>query len=277
MNAPARGIVATPAQHRKNIIKLMQENSYRHPLYDVFRDFTEMAALAVSNSVDLANKGQREERYMAVVKKYSSEEASRFPKMLGELTSALELQPGDVLGEVFSELDLTDSSRGQFFTPYDVCKMMAQMQVGTGEDIRARIKERGFVTVSEPACGAGAMVVAMADAMHQLGINYQQHMHVTAVDIDPRAVHMAYLQFSLLGIPAVVILGNALTLEEHEHWRTPLHMLGMWDTKLRRGYALGSAMDGGDPEPIIAPEPEPEPGLFIPSPSVITEEQMALF
>lgn len=278
MSARARGI-ATPAQHRKNIIKLMQENSYRHPLYDVFRDFIEMAALAVSNSVDLANKRQREERYMAVVKKYSSEEASRFPKMLGELTSALELQPGDVLGEVFSELDLTDSSRGQFFTPYDVCKMMAQMQVGTGEDIRARIKERGFITVSEPACGAGAMVVAMADAMHQLGINYQQHMHVTAVDIDPRAVHMAYLQFSLLGIPAVVILGNALTLEEHEHWRTPLHVLGMWDTKIRRGYALGSAAGPDEHSTWLPTEPLSEIPISRPDPAgqPVEEGQLILF
>jgi len=31
-------------------------------------------------------------------------------------------------------------------------------------------------------------------------INYQQHLHVTAIDIDPKCVHMAYVQFALLHI-----------------------------------------------------------------------------
>ena len=264
-------------QHRKNIIKLMRENAYRHGLYDVFRDFVEMAALAISNSADLIRKASREARYMDIVKRYTPEEVARFPQMLGELTMALEVEPCDLLGQVFHELELSSAERGQFFTPYHLCEAIARLEVQDGTELREKIRQRGFVTVSEPACGAGAMIIAMAFALRERGVNYQQHMHVTAVDIDSRAVHMAYLQFSLLGIPALIIEGHALTLEERDHWYTPAHVWGMWDTKLRRGYALGSAMDGGDPEPIIAPEPEPEPGLFIPSPSVITEEQMALF
>ena len=262
-------------QHRKNIIKLMRENAYRHGLYDVFRDFVEMAALAISNSADLIRKASREARYMDIVKRYTPEEVARFPQMLGELTMALEVEPCDLLGQVFHELELSSAERGQFFTPYHLCEAIARLQAQDG--LHEKIRQRGFVTVSEPACGAGAMVIAMAFALRERGVNYQQHMHVTAVDIDSRAVHMAYLQFSLLGIPALIIEGNALTLEERDHWYTPAHVWGMGDTKLRRGYALGSAMDGGDLEPAIAPEPEPEPGLFIPSPSVITEEQMALF
>jgi hypothetical protein len=35
------------------------------------------------------------------------------------------------------------------------------------------------------------------------GVNDQQHLHITAVDIDIRAVHMTYLQLSLLRVPAV--------------------------------------------------------------------------
>lgn len=233
----------TAAQHRKEIIKLINQNSYQHQTFDVFRDFVEMSALAISNSVDVFNRQQREDRYMSIVKRYSKEEVGRFPKMLGHLTKALEQEPSDVMGQVFHELDLGNAARGQFFTPYDVCLMMAQMQVGDGRHVKQLIEQRGFVTVGEPACGAGAMVVAMAQAMRKLGINYQQHLHATTIDVDSRAVHMAYVQFSLLGIPAVVVLGNALSLEEREHWRTPTHVTGMWDTKLHRGYALGSEMD----------------------------------
>lgn len=45
------------------------------------------------------------------------------------------------------------------------------------------------------------------------GVNYQQ-THVTAVGVDIRAVHMAYLQLSLLHVPAIIIHGNSLSLEE---------------------------------------------------------------
>jgi hypothetical protein len=194
---------------------------------------------------------------------------------------ALEVEPCDLLGQVFHELELSSAERGQFFTPYHLCEAIARLEVRDGEELREKIRQRGFVTVSEPACGAGAMIIAMASVMQKQGINFQQHMHVTAIDVDSRAVHMAYLQFSLLGIPALIIEGNALTLEERDHWYTPFHVMGMWDTKLRRGYALGSGMDSAELAPVAVlepePEPEPEPDLILPPPSARTEEQMALF
>ena len=52
------------------------------------------------------------------------------------------------------------------------------------------------------------MVIALAEAMRAEGINYQRQLHVTAIDIDPRVVHMAYIQFSLLHVPAEVVVGD---------------------------------------------------------------------
>lgn len=51
---------------------------------------------------------------------------------------------------------------------------------------------------------------------------------MTAIDIDPRAVHMAYAQLSLLHVPARLIVGNALSGEIREQWFTPAHILGGW-------------------------------------------------
>ncbi len=253
----------SPDQHRKNMIKLLEQNSRRHHLWEVFSDFVEMGALAMSNSIDLAQHAEREARYMQIIGRYEPDEQKRFPQILGELVCALEYGPDDVMGRLFGELEQGNSDRGQFFTPYSVCQMMARLQVGDGNDVRKLIDERGFVTVSEPACGAGALVIAMAEAMQAQKINYQQHMHVTAIDIDSRAVHMAYLQFSLLHIPALIVLGNALTLEERQHWYTPAHFMGLWQQKLRRGYALGSGMDGqaevSVPEPALPPSKKPSP------------------
>jgi type I restriction-modification system DNA methylase subunit len=232
----------TPQEAKKQLVSLLRENSNRHNLYDVFRDFAEMAALAISNSVDLLQRQPREARYLQLIERYRPEEQRRFPQMLGALTIALEAEPDDILGQVFSELELTNAARGQFFTPYSLCALLGRINI-SADQAREQIALRGFATMHEPACGAGAMVIAVAGALHAERINYQQHLHVTAVDIDPRAVHMAYLQFSLLGIPAVVMLGNTLTMEFTEQWHTPMHVTGLWPQKLRRGYALGSAMD----------------------------------
>ena len=106
----------------------------------------------------------------------------------------------------------------------------------------------------EPACGAGAMVIALAQAMLAADINYQRHLHVTAVDIDPRAVHMAYIQFSLLHIPAHVMVGNSLSNEVREHWFTPAHILAGWSARLARPQPHPN-------EPISKAPVEPRSGL----------------
>ncbi|MCQ4271035.1 N-6 DNA methylase [Pseudomonas kuykendallii] len=276
MTAAANSVPGNPAAHRKSLIKLLDQASRRRHLWEVFGDFVEMGALAMSNSVNLTQFAEREARYLALIQRYEPDEQKLFPKMLGELVLAIEYGPDDVLGRVFGELDLGNAARGQFFTPYEVCVAMARLQVGDGADLRQRIQQRGFIRLNEPAAGAGALVIAMAEAMQHQHINYQQHLHVIAQDVDSRAVHMAYLQLSLLHIPAVVILGNTLALEEREHWYTPAHILGLWGPKLRRGYALGSAMDERQDEPAPPPEPEPAPP-YIPQPLPATGAQMALF
>jgi hypothetical protein len=45
---------------------------------------------------------------------------------------------------------------------------------------------------------------------------------------------MAYIQLSLLGVPAVVVVGDTLRLEERARWYTPAHVVGGWTMKLRR-------------------------------------------
>ncbi|MGF6472662.1 hypothetical protein [Paraburkholderia youngii] len=58
-------------------------------------------------------------------------------------------------------------------------------------------------------------------------------MHATCIDIDPCCVHMAYVQLSLLHIPATVVHGNALSMEVWGTWHTPAHVLGGWTFRLR--------------------------------------------
>jgi hypothetical protein len=59
---------------------------------------------------------------------------------------------------------------------------------------------------------------------------------------------MAYIQLSLLHVPAVIIHGDTLSLEEYAHWHTPAHILGGWRFRLAADEAI---------EPVaVAPAPE---------------------
>lgn len=241
--------------HQKEFANLIRANAHRHRVHEVFRDFCELAALSISNSVDRIHYDKREARYLEIVKGYTHEEVNRFPAMLAALVASLECGFHDALGQLFMSLELADHWKGQFFTPYEVAYLMAQMTLC---DVRGIIERKGFFTLNEPAAGAGAMVIASAHALHEQGINYQRAMHVVAQDIDATAVHMAYVQFALLHVPAIVVHGNSLARTEWDHWATPAHVLGMWDHRLKRGQ-LAEAGDLAELEAPAEPTPAPAP------------------
>ena len=250
--------------HQKQIEKLMRSAAHRYRLHEVFRDFCELAAISISNRFDLLNYDEREKRYLQIVQRYEPDEVKTFPQMLAELTESAETGFKDSLGELFMALELSDNWKGQFFTPYHLSAVMARLTLG--DEIDEKIKANGFIMVNDPATGAGCMVIAMAEAMKERGFNYQQAMHVTAQDVDSTAVHMAYIQLSLYGVPAVVIHGNTLSCETWGRWRTPMHVMGFWDSKLARGRAR---ILESEPE---QPQPEPEPVVILPTKA----EQLAL-
>lgn len=254
--------MSRPEIHRKEIVKLMRQAASSHGVWDVFRDFVELTALSIANTVDLVQAAEREKRYLQIVGRYDRADVDLFPRMLAELVDALE-DPHDALGAVFGDLELGDAARGQFFTPYSVCQMMAKLTVGDGAELRALVERNGYTTMSEPSVGAGAQVIAFAQAMLEAGLNPQKHLHVTAVDVDARAAHMAFVQFSLLGIPAQVVVGNTLTLEQREVFYTPTHVLDGWSVRLRRQRG--------------APPPDPTPGSGDVPEAAADDAQLSLF
>jgi hypothetical protein len=249
-----------PPDHQKELVKLISTLGYRHGHWQVFADFAEMAAISVSNAVDWGGREKREKRYLQIIERYTPDELARFPEMLASLTMALEHETTDVLGRTFHDLELHNKWAGQYFSPYPICQMMAKMTLGDKAEVEAKISERGFVTAQEPAAGSGAMIIALAHEMRELGINYQQHLHATAVDVDPKCVHMSYLQFSLLHIPAIIIHGNSLSLEEFDHWYTPAHILGGWNWKLRHSVDPDGLTEiASIPREAARPEAKKEP------------------
>lgn len=252
MSRAKKAPAVTTAGHKADLIKTMESLAHRHDLWRVFSDFVEMAAVSIANACDRFNRDRdaREARYMEIIKAYSREEMAAFPQMLGQLTMPLECGLDDVLGEVFMELDLGSKWHGQFFTPYEICQLMARLNI---TEAAKQIEARGFISANEPACGGGAMIIAMAEELQRDGINYQQHLHAVCQDLDLKAVHMAYVQLSLLHVPAVVIHGNTLACEERSHWCTPAHVMGGWDWKLRAKSSQPKPEPAPVPSPVVAP------------------------
>lgn len=199
---------------------------YKHR-YDVFRDFVTMAAISLHNATHKHEKRERE--YLALIASYQPKDQQAFPKLLALLIEALEFGPRDVLGTAYMDLELGRRDRGQFFTPTHVCEMMAEMVHGAElEHI-----QKPFITLSEPACGAGGMVLAFVKVMQKNGHNPATRLWVHCTDIDRLAALMCYVQLTLWNVPGVVIVGNSLSLEIREIWFTPAHVWNGWTARLQ--------------------------------------------
>ena len=74
-------------------------------------------------------------------------------------------------------------------------------------------------------------------------INYQEHLHVTAIDVDPKCVHMAYIQFTLLHIPVVIVHGNTLAMQKYKHWFTSRTSWAVGDGSSAERQALSRLMN----------------------------------
>ncbi len=212
------------------IIKRIEKTSYSVDRRKFVSDVFECGAIALSNTVDFTQYEPRETRYKEMIAGYRPQEqkaASEIFGMIFALLSSMTYSNGgfrDYLGELFMGLNLGNSASSQFFTPYHVSKMCAKM---TLDDTIVSEKQRNgeILTFYEPCCGSGGMVLAIIDVLYNdYKFNYAHNCFVVCEDIDIRCVHMAYLQLSLAGVPAIVKHQNALSRELWSVWKTPAYI-----------------------------------------------------
>lgn len=159
---------------------------------------------------------ERENKYLSIIGKYKKDVQEQFSKLLALITEEFECEFCDFLGEVYMACGFGSDSMGQFFTPYSVCQICVEISLPDNLD-----KNRIY-KVAEPACGGGAMVIALAEAFYKKDINFQQNMYVEMTDLSWNSVCMSMIQMSLLGIPATIIYGNSLSLEVFDVFETPM-------------------------------------------------------
>ena len=180
------------------IIKTIQSMAGKYGVYEIFADWVKVMALSMANAVQY--KEFREKEYNETIKRYDSAEQDKLFEMTAWLVEWADQEYYDMLGYIYMHLELGSKKAGQFFTPYNICQLMARTQ-DFNEDI---------TTINEPTCGAGGNIIAAAEAMRSQGINYQQFLRAVCQDIDVKAVYMTYVQLTLYGIPAIVYQTDTL-------------------------------------------------------------------
>lgn len=205
--------------------------------YERWCDFISMAAFEISNAMDPRHIATRSESYTAIRNKYSDAEFAEMGRLFSQMVDDMEASPiYDYLGKTFMQLDMGSSATGQFFTPDDIARLLAAVEV---DHVIDQINTQGWVAINEPACGGGANVLAMARALADRGVNYQSHVMFVCQDLDTRVALMCYVQMSLYGLPGWVRIGDTLKEpitadplfgpDDDSTWFTPMFCSPVWE------------------------------------------------
>ena len=152
------------------------------------------------------------------------------------------------------------------------------------DQLKAQLDEHGWISICDCACGAGATLVAAANYLRSIGINYQMQALFVAQDVDATVALMCYIQLSLLGCAGYVCIADTLCnplvgrsplfpqpKPDQDVWYTPAWYADAWQMR-RIWYGLDTWISATAPvaaesqqieevaaEPQQDPEPEPEP------------------
>lgn len=161
-----------------------------------------------------------EDIYQKALEPYKPQE-KLFQQAFADLVDEMQAKPyTDLLGGVYESIgSLKDkSSRGEYYTPDPICRMMAQM-------ILPEPPKKLPFTVHEPTTGSGRMILAIADPLANTFEIGPTVMRVEAWDTSLHAVYMTLINTTLWGIPCNVVHSNTLNLEHWDVWPNVLTMM----------------------------------------------------
>lgn len=217
----------------EGILKMMERSNNRVGRYELLSDVFELGTLAVSNRFcfDKQVHNEREETYGRIMKKYEGDMQELITSIFSEIFLLLtqQLNPhigfNDYLGELYMKSETSNSKAGQFFTPCHISKLCASVSLNEAQ-IKDAIKNDEILTLNEPACGSGGMIIAAIDELYnRYHFNISRNLFVECSDIDSRCVHMTYLQLGLAGIPAVIYQRDTLSMRTWQRWDTPAYTI----------------------------------------------------
>jgi len=217
--------------------EILKRLSHRHDIRTVFDAFTRFAACALAAQT-------REAEYLEEAKRWEKPDLELFAEAFGTLVNEMQSHPfEDIIGGYYMEFALSTKGQqwnGEFHTPKPICDMMARMILGD----MASMPAEGPITVCEPACGAGAMILSLAEACEP---EIRRRLRVTAIDINRTACDMAFINTALWGIPTRVLHGNSLSNEYWAAWSN-IHYIAPWLPYALRPQAPEATEQGQPPK-----------------------------
>lgn len=190
---------------RKEFIKTFHGLCGCHSSHAVWNDFI---VLAARSFVFLGN-GSHDNMVVTPGCDFNDAELDRVCKLIKLMGTAFEENPAqDFLGSVQGELSLLNKSAKQFYTPFSVAQMMSDMLL---QSLDQEIQQKGWISVLDPACGAGSLLIAFADFCRRQGINYRDTVLFVAQDVDFIAAMSCLIQLNLIGCAGYVAFGNSLS------------------------------------------------------------------
>ena len=234
----------------KDFIRLFNILTKAHRKDKVFYDFVKTSSIALHNAVRMDDTLEQE--YLQIINQYDSNEIQNLCEMLNCVIEMLQTQPCDILGKLYIDLGVQESNKGQFFTPDPISQFMAQILQGSYDAPIDLLEEQPFITLSDPACGAGSMVLAFVNEMIKKCHNPATSLWCQCIDIDETAAYMCYLQLALWNVPAQIIIGDSLTMDFKRVLYTPAHYLWLWDYKLKKRE--DSSGDNSNPKKPFNPD-----------------------
>lgn len=242
----------TASEREKDFLKLFNQLTYSRNTWQVWEDLVTVMACSICNAVDHRKEPwkKRETEYESAIASLGGMDIPA--QIFKTVVMALEENPNqDFLGRLYMNLNLGNHWKGQVFTPYHVCKLMAKITIDGDVDAAEEIDKKGYISVVDPCVGGGAMLIATANVFREKKINYQSQAVFVGQDIDRVMAMMAYIQLSLLGCPGYIIVGDSLMHpptghvlfpeedEDRELWYMPMFLTDVWE--MRRQVCI---MDG---------------------------------
>ena len=185
----------------------------KHSRMQVFEDFLTIAHCALWIPPTFEAFIEKENEYKRVMAKYTTFEHDAFIEVFARLSLLMEEEHDDYLGTLYNLLQLSSRKRGEVYTPMHIAELLAEIQMGEHP-----VEEQA--SVMDPACGSGALIIGYARVLNKKGVNASEKMYAECTDISLLACKMAFIQLSLMGVPAQVKWGNALKNEYQQAWFT---------------------------------------------------------
>ena len=82
-------------------------------------------------------------------------------------------------------------TRGNSLPPYHISEFMARATLEESL-IKEKAEKDDILTISNPCCGGGCLLITALDVLKSLGVNYARNYFIDCGDINIRCIHMTY-------------------------------------------------------------------------------------